>query len=56
MRKYTTIYWLIATALYLGYRFVTENWEHSWGVWPIAGITYGIIEKLFSLKGNNLLL
>lgn len=54
MRKYATIYWLIATALYLGYSFVTENWEHSWIVWPIAGITYGIIEKLFSLKGNNL--
>lgn len=43
MRKYATIYWLIATALYLGYSFITENWEHSWIVWPISGIAYGII-------------
>lgn len=29
MRKYATIYWLIMTAIYLGYSFSTENWEHS---------------------------
>ena len=45
---------LIATALYLGYSFITENWEHSWIVWPIYGIAYGIIEKLFSLKNNDI--
>ena len=31
-----------------------ENWEHSWIVWPISGIAYGIIEKLFSLKNNDI--
>lgn len=45
MRKYATIYWLIMTAIYLGYSFSTENWEHSRIVWPISGITYGILEK-----------
>lgn len=45
---------LIATALYLGYSFITENWEHSWIVWPISRIAYGIIEKLFSLKNNDI--
>ena len=31
-----------------------ENWEHSWIVWPISRIAYGIIEKLFSLKNNDI--
>ena len=31
-----------------------ENWEHSWIVWPISGIAYRIIEKLFSLKNNDI--
>lgn len=53
MRKYATIYWLIMTAIYLGYSFSTENWEHSWIVWPISGITYGILEKIFSMKSDD---
>ena len=31
-----------------------ENWEHSWIVWPISGIAYRIIEKLFGLKNNDI--
>ena len=31
-----------------------EDWEHSWIVWPISGIVYRIIEKLFSLKNNDI--
>lgn len=53
MRKYATIYWLIMTAIYLGYSFSTENWEHSWIVWPISGITYSILEKIFSMKSDG---
>lgn len=53
MRKYATIYWLVMTAIYLGYSFITENWNHSWIIWPIAGITYGILEKIFSLRDND---
>lgn len=54
MNKYAAIYWLIATLLYLGYSFVTENWEHSWIVWPISGILYGILEKIFSIKNDKI--
>lgn len=53
MCKYATIYWLIMTAIYLGYSFSTENWEHSWIVWPISGITYSILEKIFSMKSDG---
>lgn len=53
MNKYAAIYWMVATLLYLGYSFITNNWEHSWIVWPIAGISYGILEKILTLKSNN---
>lgn len=53
MRKYATIYWLIMTAIYLGYSFSTENWEHSWIIWPISGIAYGILEKILSMKSDD---
>lgn len=36
-------YWLIVTALYLGWSFVTGRWDQSWIVWPVAGVLYGAI-------------
>ena len=38
--KYDGIYWAIATAIYLGWSFMTGRWELSWIVWPIAGVLY----------------
>ena len=54
MNKYATLYWLIAVLLYLGYSFITNDWEHTWIIWPIAGILYGIIEKIISLCHNDI--
>ena len=54
MNKYATLYWLIAVLLYLGYSFITNDWERSWIIWPIAGILYGIIEKIISLCHNDI--
>ena len=34
--------------------FITNDWEHSWIIWPIAGILYGIIEKIISLCHNDI--
>lgn len=42
----STAYWLIAAALYLGYSFVTENWEYSWILWPVAGVLYPAVTAL----------
>ncbi len=36
----TLTYWLIATALYLGYSFITNNWKSSWIIFVVAGILY----------------
>ena len=37
------IYWGEVTAVFLGYSFVTNNWERSWVIWPVAGVCYGVL-------------
>lgn len=36
-----TIYWCIATAIYLGWSFYTMDWGRTWIIWPVAGVLYG---------------
>lgn len=38
-----SLYWCIATAIYLIWSFVTFNWSFTWIVWPIAGVIYGVL-------------
>lgn len=48
-----SVYWLVATALYLGYSFVTNDWERSWIIWPVAGVLFAavkIIHKIITHK------
>lgn len=35
-------YWLIATALYLAFSFVSNLWDISWIIWPLAGVLYPV--------------
>ena len=49
LAPFSSIYWLLTTALYLGYSFVTNHWEISWIVWPIAGILYGAIRAFLGI-------
>jgi Na+/melibiose symporter-like transporter len=41
-----TAYWLIATAVYLAWSLVTNDWQITWIVWPIAAILYGAVMAL----------
>lgn len=34
------IYWLITTAVYLGWSFITNDWHISWIIWPVAGVLF----------------
>ncbi|HHT15382.1 MAG TPA: helix-turn-helix transcriptional regulator [Clostridiales bacterium] len=36
------VYWLTVTALFLAYSFITQKWDRSWIVWPVAGVCFGI--------------
>lgn len=44
--KYDGIYWAIATAIYLGWSFVTMRWEFTWIVWPIAGVIFAAYREV----------
>ncbi len=44
-----TAYWLSATAIYLGWSFLTNAWEMTWVIWPIAGILFAVIKCLCNL-------
>lgn len=48
-------YWLIVTAIYLGYNFYNGNsWGRSWIIWPVAGVLfaaiYGVIREIAKKK------
>lgn len=49
----STVYWLIATAIYLAYSFVTRNWGYSWIVWVIAGVLYPAVVAILNLVGKK---
>lgn len=42
-------YWLLVVAFYLGYSFLTMNWERSWIVFPVVGVLFGILTIVVSL-------
>ena len=46
-------YWLIATAVYLAWSFITEDWQHTWIVWPVAGVLFGGVMALCNLRGRR---
>ncbi|MBE5938406.1 MAG: helix-turn-helix transcriptional regulator [Lachnospiraceae bacterium] len=39
----SSVYWMLVTAGYLAYSFITFDWARSWIVWPVAGILYAAI-------------
>ncbi|MEI3218561.1 MAG: helix-turn-helix transcriptional regulator [Lachnoclostridium sp.] len=44
---FSAIYWLVATAIYLGYSFYTDAWDRSWIVWPVAGVLFAAVRIAF---------
>jgi len=37
------VYWSIVAVIYLGYSFITFNWNSSWIIWPCAGILFAAV-------------
>jgi len=46
-------YWLIATAVYLGWSFLSDDWQITWIVWPIAGIMFAVVMCLCNLLADR---
>lgn len=47
------VYWLIATAVYLAWSFLTNAWDITWIVWVVAGILFVAVMTICNLVGNN---
>lgn len=45
----SSVYWLLATAIYLVWSFVTNNWHITWILWPIAGILHVAVMAIVNL-------
>lgn len=45
MGRFTTIYWLVATAIFLVLNFTVwkGNYKDSWVLWAVAGVLYGAV-------------
>lgn len=44
-----SIYWGLATAIYLFISFYYMNWERSWIVWPVAGVLFAAVWEIARL-------
>ena len=47
------IYWGLATAIFLAVSFVTGAWDKTWIVWPVAGVTYGVVIAIANALRRN---
>lgn len=39
-RTVAGVYWLTITAIYLAWSFITDNWDKTWIIWPVAGVLF----------------
>ena len=43
----SSAYWVIVTAIYLTYSFITFDWHISWVIWPAAGLIFGAVTEMY---------
>lgn len=46
-------YWILVTAGYLIWSFLTHKWQITWIVWPIAGLVFAAIEGIIGNIRRN---
>lgn len=49
----SSIYWLTAVAVYLGWSLLTEAWKTTWIVWPVAGVLFSVVMCLCNLFADR---
>lgn len=45
----SAIYWLLTTAVYLCWSFISNDWHTTWIVWPVAGVLFAAVELVCNL-------
>ena len=51
-RQYAGIYWCIVTAAYLAVSFLTNRWDMTWIIWPVAAVLFGTVGEIGKLRGK----
>lgn len=53
---FSSVYWCLATAIYLGWSFWSRRWDFTWLVWPVAGVLFaavsGIARMVIKVDGD----
>lgn len=49
----STAFWLLTTAVFLGYSLATNDWEHSWIVWPVAGVLFAALSMILGSMADR---
>ena len=45
----STLYWMTATAIYLGWSFWTSAWDRTWIIWPVVGVLFAVVMGVCNL-------
>lgn len=45
----SSIYWCLATGIYLAWSFWTMRWDITWIIWPVAGVVYAAVSGIMRL-------
>ncbi len=53
IEKIAGIYWCSVTAIYLAWSFLTNDWEITWVIWPVAGVLFGGIACAVRVFGKQ---
>ena len=43
------VYWVVAAAIFLCWSFITNDWQRSWIVWPVAGVLFVAVMMICNL-------
>lgn len=44
--RFDGIYWMVVTAIYLAWSFITTRWDFTWIVWPVAGVLFAVYREI----------
>lgn len=50
---FSTVYWLLATAVYLLWSFLTMNWGTTWVIWPVAGLLFAAVYAILNATAKK---
>lgn len=53
MQPFSSAFWLIITAVYLGVSFFTNAWDVTWIIWPVAGVAFEAVMVILKAVVSN---